>query len=233
LSRHPAIQQVPQDDAILPITPFCHIDEVRRSEMKKASEEMRCELKGQRYLLLKRPWRMDDDAKADLCKLLSANRLIESAEKCVCPQAEMSTQFHGVIGGDFPLAAQDHGTERKRLAQDAGQIGSHKTVLFEQVLEKVEGTEVRHSDGFLFPLFDQVAEQIEVVVLVCRHLIFEAGENVGDLHGVPVTDLVMNGAGKEHAAKPSVIRGHRGEVVGMFCFHRSCEHHRCISTRRP
>jgi len=55
------------------------IDEVRRSEMKKASEEMRSELKGQRYLLLKRPWKMNDDAKAQLCKLLSANSLITTA----------------------------------------------------------------------------------------------------------------------------------------------------------
>ncbi len=55
------------------------IDEVRRSEMKKASEEMRYELKGQRYLLLKRPWKMNDDAKAQLCKLLSVNSLITTA----------------------------------------------------------------------------------------------------------------------------------------------------------
>lgn len=55
------------------------VDEVRRSEMKKAGEELRGALKGQRYLLLRRPWRMDVDAQAELCKLLSANRLITTA----------------------------------------------------------------------------------------------------------------------------------------------------------
>lgn len=77
----------------------------------------------------------------------------------------MFAQLHRVTGGDFPFAAQDHGTERERLAQDAGQIGSHKAMLVEQVLEETEGPELWRSDGFLFPFFDQVAEQIEVVVL--------------------------------------------------------------------
>ena len=55
------------------------IDEVRRSEMKKADGDLRGKLKGQRYLLLKRPWKMGDDAKLELRKLLSANRLITTA----------------------------------------------------------------------------------------------------------------------------------------------------------
>lgn len=71
-----------------------------------------------------------------------------SAEESVSPQAEMFAQLHSVVGGDFPFAAQDHGAERKRLAQDAGQIGSHKAVLFEQVLEEIEGTELRRLDAF-------------------------------------------------------------------------------------
>ncbi len=65
----------------------------------------------------------------------------------------MFAQLHGVIGGDFPFAAQDHGAERERLAKDAGQIGSHKAMLVEQVLEEPDGAELRLSDGFLFPLF--------------------------------------------------------------------------------
>jgi hypothetical protein len=101
-----------------------------------------------------------------------------------------------MIGGDLTLAPQDHGTERKRLAQNPGEVGSNKAVLFEQVLEETEGAELWRLDGFFFPLFDQVAEQIEVVVLILGHLILESREHIGDLHGALIAHLAMNRAGR-------------------------------------
>lgn len=107
----------------------------------------------------------------------------------------------------------------------------------DQMVEEVESAEFRRTNGFIIVLFDQVAKQVEIIVLIIGHLLLETSEDVGKLYRVLVGHFVMNGAGKKRGAEFGVVFGHRVEVLSLsrvhrFFFHLFLSYSACVRNLR-
>ena len=71
----------------------------------------------------------------------------------------------------------------------------------------------------LLILGNELAEHIEVIVLILIHQWLESGKRLDDFQRVLIANLVMNGPWQVPAAQRRVGGGHRMESVDLLCFH--------------
>jgi len=93
-------------------------------------------------------------------------------------------------------------------------------MLLSEVLQEGKRTELGRRNCFFFELFNEIAKQVEIIILIIGHPIFETGEHVSDFHSIFVVHFVVDRAGEKHAAKAYVVLGHCVKAVASMKFSR-------------